>query len=131
MKKTPLETFGQCYIEKVRDDAIEHWGAVFAGNIKGPEIMQLSNLISQFTKESQELIAMLIPKIIDSCLSRSLRLFEQEDRFQIFANEVNLVELSDGLVGELYGSKGWIARFSSQAHDEPIVLSTLRPPSSR
>jgi hypothetical protein len=118
MTKSQLDNFGRAYINDVRDDAIQHWSDIISGNIKAPELIALGNEINNNSKESIQLLSRLIPRIIDSCISRNLRFFEQHPEFEILAGDSNLVDLSDGLTGELFGRRGWISKFSKAPPDD-------------
>ena len=105
-----LEQFGDRVMKEVRDEGIRYWDAIRKGEIKAEVALKINELfIKNNLSEDMEWIA---PLIVDSCVAKFLRMIEQEDDISIFFKGLNIKNLSDGLVGELYGENGWVAKLS-------------------
>jgi hypothetical protein len=117
MNKLSLDVFGELLMKGVRDEAIDDWERILNGLMKDEE----SKLIHKLITESNQfdLVAKLIPKIVDTTLHHLLWTLEQAESIDININyEGNYVKsiknISDGLAGELYTEDGWIHRFSDK-----------------
>jgi hypothetical protein len=119
MSRAALDYFGELLITKVRDESISDWEMIIDGRMKGDHAGRMRAIVASFSQEERGVILSLIPHVVDSVLHRLLATFEEEDdiRIAVVANgrEVaSLRDVSDGLAGELYSARGWIARFSER-----------------
>ncbi|WP_141225120.1 hypothetical protein [Paenibacillus sp. yr247] len=86
------------------------------GKWKAPSLQLIQSQLEQFSEEQKE----IIHKVVISCIDRGLHdlLFglqeahELGDKIEMFVDDVNLAEVSDGLHGELFTEDGWYHRFS-------------------
>jgi hypothetical protein len=75
-----------------------------------------ANLV-QFSKEELEFIIKLIAKVVDEALFKMLFMFEEGEWTIVEKTAITdcdvegLDEISDGLSGELFGKKGWLASY--------------------
>jgi len=113
-----LELFGKEFIEQLRDVSIEEYLAIKNGEMKSEDAKQVFQSYSLMDKSSQVLADKIILNIIDRVLHNTLWMFERSNDFTICEKkfvdpENDVVEMSDGLAGELYSDEGWIEKFSS------------------
>lgn len=106
-----LSEFGKIFMKEVRDDSTLYWESIRTGAAKAEEARELAERIRQ--KNLTEDFAWIAPLIIDSCLAKFLRMIEQADDVQLVFKECDIQNLSNGLVGELYGINGWVAKLSA------------------
>lgn len=123
MKNLALEAFGKVLITRVRDQSIDEWEKIFDGRMKSEPAKAIRKKIKNFSDDSMEVLKEIAPQIVDTVLSTMLSAFESEDGIAISVNlkgvsVSNISEVSDGLAGELYGKRGWIAAYSKKPHEE-------------
>lgn len=114
-----LIDFGKTLIREVRDKTIDEFEKLGAGEMKGVYGEYYRNLISSFGKSELEIINEIVTDVVDRTLHNFLWMLEQSPDFtvaavQLDAPRIDLVELSDGLSGELYSERGWISIFSDK-----------------
>jgi hypothetical protein len=118
MAKDILDKFGILLMEWVRDWSIEELDSILNGNGKGPEQKQLSSFYKALPPNSRDALEKLIPVAVDTALHYFLWLVEENQDLDLVMKTPDGLQSvkkeSDGLSGELYSTKGWIARFSKQ-----------------
>jgi hypothetical protein len=123
MSAQPLEKFGEILITRVRDKAISDWDRIISGKMKGDTARQVAAELQGVSPEVTEVLSKMIPRIVDTTLHHLLWTLEQQPNVRVSVElegeSVRSVrEASDGLSGELYGRRGWIARFSGERHEQ-------------
>jgi hypothetical protein len=123
MPSESLEKLGQTLIESVRDRAIADWDKIIDGRMKGLTANAVRAELEAASPDASAILAKVLPRIVDATLHNLLATLEREEALRLVVglqngSEVNAAEESDGLSGELYGQRGWIARFSKQRHNE-------------
>lgn len=119
-----LNKFGELLMTEVRDQTIWLVDNILAGNINTTQSRMASTVVATLDDKQKELVDWLVPTIVDKSLHYLLYAFEQYDPevavIQYIAENdgKNVIEISDGLAGEVYGSDGWIARFSKERRYE-------------
>ncbi len=119
MNQNMLDAFGKLLMEEVRDYSLERAKNIINGEVKAPELIQLSNKITNMNEHELSIIKELINENTNNVIFNFLNLLEQnEDILKlIYINEKNeehnIVDLSDGLAGELFTEDGWIEKFSN------------------
>jgi hypothetical protein len=117
MSNTLLDRFGELLMTRVRDKAIGDWERIIGGHMKGSRGELVRQQMSSLTPEQTRTLLSLIPQIVDTTLHHLLWTVEQEQSVDIVSKDDagvfrSVREVSDGLSGELYSDRGWIARFS-------------------
>lgn len=107
-----LDKFGENYILEVRDYSLSLLESILNNEMKAPRIKLLQNEINTFSDKEKRIIEKLVATLIDNTLHNMLLLFEEHPEIEIKYNNVNLVNSSDGLCGELYTDDGWIKKYS-------------------
>ena len=118
-----LESFGKLITTSVRDETLSKFDAIAAGRLKSERAVRLREALDTLTAEQLDGIKQVVAGVIDDTIHNVLWMLEQNDeQCQLLhsdgASAHNLVEISDGLSGELYSEDGWIARFSQFAGTE-------------
>lgn len=122
MANKVLDEFGQMLMSRVRDEAISQWDMILDGRMKGVTADRLRQALAGITGPDRDLLGRVVPMIVDTTLHHLLWTMEQEKRVAVLMDpgdgtRRNVAEASDGLAGELQGTRGWIARFSGQRHE--------------
>jgi hypothetical protein len=120
LNEAALTTFGQWLMTEVRDSTIEHWTMILSGKMGGIKAEEVQRELANWGKNERTALEALVPKVVDTTLHYLLFGLEQISHIKVSvqtsSGEVsNIAEVSDGLAGEVYGTKGWIARFSKEA----------------
>ena len=119
-----LIRFGCVLMQKVRDEAIEEWDKILDGRMGGHRASLVRERLHALTPEQRVVTSWVIPQVVDTTLHHLLWTLEQSRELELKVRILeelseNLREVSDGLAGELYGSRGWIAKFSQQQRHVP------------
>jgi hypothetical protein len=119
MKATPqVNKFGKFIVTKMRDKAIDFFEGLAAQHWKSPSTLRLQADLAKLTKKQQSIIRRCLIASIDEGLHSFLfALGEAHDFNQVIGVTVDGVNVAepdqtDGLHGEMFGEKGWIAQFS-------------------
>jgi hypothetical protein len=115
----PLEAFGLFLMQRVRDKAILDWDKNIDGRMRGATAERVRQALAECSPKEIEVLQWLVPQVVDTTLHHLLWALEQDERVKVAVETEDSVtasisEESDGLPGELYGDRGWIARFSEQ-----------------
>jgi hypothetical protein len=112
-----LELLGKEIIENLRDASIEEYLSIKNGKMNSLDAQNIHKIYSSLDDKSRESADTIVFNIIDRVLHNALWMLQQSSRFTITdKNLVNpdddLIELSDGISGELYTEHGWIHKYS-------------------
>lgn len=106
-------------MRRVRDKAISDWDKIVGGEMKGASAERVRHVLTQCSPKEIEVLRWLVPQVVDTTLHHLLWALEQDDHVKVAVETddsvtASISEESDGLPGELYGDRGWIARLSEQ-----------------
>ena len=123
MSGRSLDRLGELLMTRVRDKAISDWDKILDGRMKGATADRVRSELAAGTGEPVAILRRLIPLVVDTTLHHLLWTLEQEKSLNLSIGvEGDVIpsarEASDGLSGELYGTRGWIARFSTERHEQ-------------
>ena len=107
-----LDLFGKHFIEDTRDRTFKTISKMIDGTMKGVTAQQVSQLLSDFTRDQIDALCRVVLISIDYSLGNMLTMIEQNDEIVVLCDGENIKDLSDGLSGELYTEDGWIEKFS-------------------
>ncbi|HEX5745173.1 MAG TPA: hypothetical protein VFZ09_02955 [Archangium sp.] len=97
---------------RVRDESIEQWDGLIAGQLKGNTAARVNELLAGWSDEQRAVLNALVPAIVDTTLHHLLWTIEQEETVSLSMIEgPQLRDVSDGLAGDLIG---WKKRYSKQ-----------------
>jgi hypothetical protein len=108
-----LNGFGELLMKDVRDISIRTMDKIIDGRMKG-EIAKKIQEELETIDEKEEILKKIVPYIVDRTLDNLLFCLEQNSEIELLYEEENIVQLSDGISGELYSDDGWIARYSKE-----------------
>ncbi|WP_315823689.1 hypothetical protein [Paraflavitalea speifideaquila] len=115
-----LNEFGELFIKEVRDGSISILEKIINGQMKGAENKELHHRITKMSENDIEVVRDSCFAMIDTVIHRILFMFEQTENWLI-SNPTqgirSINDISDGLSGELYGSQGWMQKFSEYPSD--------------
>ncbi|WP_145564826.1 hypothetical protein [Yersinia aldovae] len=114
MNKEILDKFGCAVMHMVRDRSIDRFDKIQSGTLKSQRALELHNLLSTFDDKQKDVIKDLITECIDNTIFNFLFMFEEDEDKKILMSDVNVIEVSDGLSGELFTEDGWISRYSNK-----------------
>jgi len=123
MSDNCLDKFGELLMTHVRDKTIEDWDKIIDGRMKGLSAERVRKELIETGVDHSIILRKVIPRIVDTTLHHLLWTLEQESALNLSIETEsdsfsNVCDASDGLSGELYGKRGWIARFSKERHEE-------------
>lgn len=111
-----LDKFGRLVMQDLRDRAIDDVDLLAAAHWKAPAVRALQADLAALSKRQRGVVRRCVVRCIDSAIHDFLfklqELADFENDVQVFADGKNVVTLSDGIHGELFGEEGWQARFS-------------------
>ena len=114
-----LDELGRFLMQDVRDRAIRRWRLTLEGRMHGEGDAALVTV--RASPECREAVGTLVPMIVDDVLHALLFGIQESQDIKLLVSingeAVNVADVSDGLQGEPWSSRGWIARFS--AYKEP------------
>lgn len=114
--KDILDKFGQLLVTYSRDNALEVVEWVLDGKMKSANHSRISALLMDITDEQRKAIHELSVLTFNEVIFNFFEMLEHNPEFQLIYKSddkcLNLIELSDGLFGELFDEDGWIDRYS-------------------
>jgi hypothetical protein len=123
MSTQALDHFGRFLMEHFRDKSIHWFDLLAAGHWKAPALQRLQSNLAALNEEQLGCVREAVIATIDTGLHDFLFRLQEATDFdndvQVVALGQNVVPLSDGLHGELFGHNGWRARFSEFGEHEP------------
>jgi len=119
MAAPEVDKFGKLLVKSLRDGAIDFYDGLARGHWKSHEELQES--LAGLSSEQRELVR----RCVVSCLDQGIHGFLMALGESQFKNEgisvvvdgKDVAVLSDGLEGEPYGTRGWIAKFGKHPMD--------------
>lgn len=110
-----LNAFGELLIRRVRDSVVERFDMIFAGSMRSESALR-DRVLPAF-RDDPEALRLLVRDVVDSVLHHLLSLLDEDESLELQVRPVSgaacsVKDESDGLAGELYGRRGWIAKFS-------------------
>lgn len=116
-----LNEFGELYISEVYDKTIKLFEMIVAGKMKGMTAQMAYAKLNSFDEEQKKIVMWFILQSVEKSVHNMLYMFEEHRNVKLFYEEQEILELSDGLAGELYSEDGWISRFSLCAGDKNMT----------
>jgi hypothetical protein len=112
----PLDKFGKIIIDNLRDKQIDYFKGLLEDKWKAEELKELQQKLKQFNQEERKILNELIENILTNSIHDFLFSIQEnsdlDKGLEILIDNENVVTLSDGLHGEIFGDEGWIQRFS-------------------
>lgn len=115
--KEALDYFGEFLMKNHRDKALLTLKSAFQGKWKNENLKNFQNLLVNLSSEQQNELFQGFEYIISGALHDLLFSLQEENHFtnriKILVDGFDVVEVSDGIHGEQFSTKGWIERFSN------------------
>ena len=115
-QQSSLDKFGEFIVVNLRDKAIENAEMLLENGSKSPQTKILQDELLTFNAAQKAIVANTVKASIDAAIHDFLFAIEEQADFendiQIIVNEDNIVEMSDGLQGELFTQDGWLEKYS-------------------
>lgn len=112
----PLDKFGEFIVENMRDKGINHYDDLVQDLLKADYLKLLQEGLKQFDENQLYIIRKCVVSSIDNAMHDFLFALQENsdlnNDIQILVNGENIIDLSDGLSGELYTEDGWYAKYS-------------------
>lgn len=122
MSDNALTYLGSILMEKVRDGSVSDIDMVLSGEMKGDDAQRIRTALAAVDPRSIVAFRAIVPALVDQVVHNLLAAIAESSDLELVVTQdgrrVNASDASDGLAGELYGPKGWIARFSRFPSDE-------------
>ena len=109
-----LEFFGEIFISEVRDRTIRIFDKRIEGLMNDKASQDLHKEIQSLNSSQQEIVNTIVYQVTDLCIHNILSMFEEHEELKLLFGNDNLIDMSDGLAGELYTDDGWIKKYSKQ-----------------
>lgn len=125
MAHPAVDKFGEFIITRLRDHSIDHFNGLAEGLWKAPALQELQADLATLNEEQMHIVRRCVLSTVDAglhdLLSGLVEAHEEEEGIEVFVDGENIAELSDGLNGEQFSDKGWIAKFGAYSeHGDPV-----------
>jgi hypothetical protein len=120
-----VEKFGRAVIARARDETLDCFERFAAGeNVKGDDAFRAHEaIIRTLTPEQVKTLRFWVRYCVDLSIANFLyrveELHDLED-LELKLGGTDIVHISDGLVGSLYGNRGWFAKFSKHGKFDEV-----------
>lgn len=112
----PLDKFGSFIVKNLRDQALDDLEMLLRGDWKAPALQELQQKLIVLSDDQKQLLRQVADRIITSAMHDFLfaiqEMSDAGQKFEIHVDGENVASLSDGLHGEIFTEKGWIATYS-------------------
>ena len=116
MSRDSLDRFGKFLIESLRDRAIAHYEGLEHEQWKSSSLISLQKELHSLSNEEKAIVKKCVISAIDvgihDFLFRLQEFGEYDKSIQVIMDGEDIIHLSHGLNGELFGKNGWVIKFS-------------------
>jgi hypothetical protein len=124
---SPLDEFGRFLMVAIRDRTIGDCQRFVAGELGDPRASDLQAELASLPTEARRVLSDLVGFVVDRAIHDLLDGVDKTKGIDIVlltedGTQISVKETSDGLAGELYGKRGWLAtsaRFPSLVNRWP------------
>lgn len=117
----PLDKFGSFMVRKLHDRMHYDLEMLLRGAWKAPAAQRLQIEISEFSETEKGTIRKIAHHIIISGMHDLLFALQEEadaeGSIRVLVDNSEVAKDSDGMHGEIFGDKGWIAKFSEYKNE--------------
>lgn len=118
---TPLDKFGEFLMQRFRDAAVQKHVLLQQGHWKAPALQSLQGEINKLPEATKSLLLRCVVDAVDTGIHDFLLALQEShdlgSGIEVIVDDHNVAATSDGLHGELFGERGWYARFSQRPED--------------
>lgn len=120
-----MDKLGKLLVEEFKDKQLQWFDKLCKGECKG-DVLGLQKKVQALDNATQEVISACIIECVTSGIHDFLFQLEVSNDFekdiQLFVDNKNVVDLSDGIYAELLNSDGWDARFSRYPTSDQLCI---------
>ena len=110
-----VDKFGQLLVTSLRDGALGFFDGLARGHLKSPSTRRLQADLARLSLEQREIVRRCVVACVDRGVHDFLFALGEAHEFgrgiSVVVGGKDIAELSDGLQGEPYGDRGWVAKF--------------------
>lgn len=112
-----LDNFGKGLMQYSRDRTLNTASEILQGKIKSPNHKIVGEKLQNLTPEERKAVEDLAKLLFNEMFFEFEQFLNEHTEYKLVYNdgesEVDLLDLSDGLFGEMVGDDGWIEKYSS------------------
>lgn len=116
-KYAVLDNFGKGLMQYSRDRTLNTASEILQGKIKSPNHKIVGEKLQNLTPEERKAVEDLAKLLFNEMFFEFEQFLNEHTEYKLVYNdgesEVDLLDLSDGLFGEMVGDDGWIEKYSS------------------
>lgn len=107
-----LSEFGKVFISNTMDATLNTMYKMTSGTLKGVRAEKMLEILSGLSPNETDKINEVIRMSVETAIFNVLFMLEECDDIKIMYKDMDVLEESDGLSGELFGDSGWIKKYS-------------------
>ena len=112
----PLDKFGAFIVRNLRDKMLGNLQMLLDRKWKAPAVQEMQDKLSRLDEDEKQLVWDLVERITTTGMHDLLFAVQEEGdskgAIKVLVDDKEIAKLSDGLHGEIFGDRGWIARYS-------------------
>lgn len=111
----PLDRLGKLVMQRLRDEPFEFFEQLTQGHWKAPSLQGLQRDVRSLSPEQLEIVRRCVRSTVDEGIHDFLFALQEaceKETLELRIQGKNVLDLTDGLHGELFTEDGWQARFS-------------------
>jgi hypothetical protein len=107
-----LDKLGEIVASELRDSALNRYLDIESGFCGSAIAKQLHEKLQNFDDEQKVVLRAILTDAIDTGIHDFLFAIQESEDVKIVSGNKNVVELSDGLNGEIFTEDGWFEKYS-------------------
>ena len=111
-----LDNFGKGLMQYSRDRTLNTASEILQGKIKSPNHKIVGETLQNLTPEERKAVEDLAKLLFNEMFFEFEQFLNEHAEYKLVysdgESEVDLLDLSDGLFGEMFGDDGWIEKYS-------------------
>ena len=111
----PLDRLGKLVIQSLRDESFEFFEQLTQGHWEAPSLQKLQRDVRSLSPEQLEIVRRCVRSAVDEGIHSFLFALQEaceKKKLELRIQGDDVLDLTDGLHGELFTEDGWQARFS-------------------
>lgn len=111
-----LDNFGKGLMQYSRDSTLNTVSKILQGKIKSPNHKIVGEALQDLTPEERKAVEDLAKLLFNEMFFEFEQFLNRYTEYKLMysdgESEVDLLDISDGLFGEMFGDDGWIEKYS-------------------
>lgn len=112
-----LDNFGKCLMQYCRDHSLSLVSKILQGKMRSPNQKAVGEALQNLTPEEKKAIEDLTKLLFNGITFQFEQFLNRHTEYKLMYidgdSSIDLLDLSDGLFGEMFGEDGWIEKYSS------------------